>query len=66
VIVVDPTLKAVSKPVDESIVALVVSLLVHIPPDAACVIVAVNPLHTPDGPEIAEPITAVTVTCNCD
>ncbi len=62
--VVDPTLIAVSKPVDALIVALVVSLLVHVPPEVACVIVAVNPLHTPDGPLIAAPITAFTVTCS--
>jgi len=62
VIVVDPTLNAVSKPVDALIVALVVSLLTHVPPDAACVIVAVNPLHTPDGPLIAPPIDAFTLT----
>ena len=61
-IVVDPTLNAVSKPVDASIVALVISLLTHVPPDAACVIVAVKPLHTPDGPLIAPPIDALTLT----
>jgi hypothetical protein len=63
VIVVEPTLNAVSTPVDVLMVALVVSLLVHVPPEAACVIVAVKPLHTPDGPVIAPPIDAFTLTC---
>jgi len=60
--VVEPTLIAVSKPVDAFIVALVVSLLVQVPPEAACVMIAVKPLHTPDGPLIAPPIDAFTLT----
>ncbi len=62
-IVVEPTLNAVSKPVVELMVAFVVSLLVQVPPDVACVIAAVKPLHTPDGPLIAPPIDAFTLTC---
>lgn len=59
----DPTLIAESKPVAGSIIALVVSLQDQIPPEARCDIVTVEPLHTPDGPEIAVPMIGVTVTC---
>jgi hypothetical protein len=61
VISVVPELRLVTIPVEGSIVAAVVLLLVHVPPEGELESVVVYPVHTPNEPVIA-PGRALTVT----
>ncbi len=61
-IVAEPAATPVTTPVEPSMVAVDVLLLLHVPPDTGWPNVAVVPTHTPVGPVIAAGVALIVIT----